>query len=281
MAVQPAARRQPSAAAIRAHPRSAHARRRPSRPVCAPPIPPCAAPAAMTVTTRIAHRRGARPPTRPRANGDHGHAAGSSRSLGAVRRPALGAVGLRRHRRRPRPSASCPPGLPDPSELGQARLRPADDRLRPRRQGGARSVRGPAPARPRLRRDPDDDPRRDDHRRGSDVLGQRRHRRPRTRSRRSPRTPPATSDRGASTITQQLVRARLLPEDVVQAGADRYLRKVKEIIQALRVNETYPGRGGQGARDHRVPERDLLRPRGVRHRRRGRDLLRGHGPRRS
>jgi membrane peptidoglycan carboxypeptidase len=54
-----------------------------------------------------------------------------------------------------------------------------------------------------------------------------------------------TSDRGASTITQQLVRARLLPEDVVQAGADRYVRKVKEIVQALRVNEAYPGESGK------------------------------------
>ena len=54
-----------------------------------------------------------------------------------------------------------------------------------------------------------------------------------------------TSDRGASTITQQLIRARLLPEDVVQAGADRYVRKVKEIIQALRVNEAYPGERGK------------------------------------
>src|SRR3954468_2754372 len=32
--------------------------------------------------------------------------------------------------------------------------------------------------------------------------------------------------RGASTITQQLVRARLLPEDVIAPGADVYLRKV-------------------------------------------------------
>jgi membrane peptidoglycan carboxypeptidase len=54
-----------------------------------------------------------------------------------------------------------------------------------------------------------------------------------------------TSDRGASTITQQLVRARLLPADVVQAGADRYVRKVKEIIQALRINEAYPGEAGK------------------------------------
>ena len=54
-----------------------------------------------------------------------------------------------------------------------------------------------------------------------------------------------TSDRGASTITQQLVRARLLPDDVVQAGADRYVRKVKEILQSLRVSEAYPGEAGK------------------------------------
>ena len=54
-----------------------------------------------------------------------------------------------------------------------------------------------------------------------------------------------TSDRGASTITQQLVRARLLPDSVVERGADRYVRKVKEIIQAVRVNEAYPGETGK------------------------------------
>ena len=52
-------------------------------------------------------------------------------------------------------------------------------------------------------------------------------------------------ERGASTITQQLVRARLLPEDVVASGSDRYLRKVKEIIQALRLRDTFPGEEGK------------------------------------
>jgi membrane peptidoglycan carboxypeptidase len=52
------------------------------------------------------------------------------------------------------------------------------------------------------------------------------------------------SQRGASTITQQLVRARLLPEDVVH-GSDRYLRKAKEIIQALRLTDEYPGSEGK------------------------------------
>ena len=54
-----------------------------------------------------------------------------------------------------------------------------------------------------------------------------------------------TSERGASTITQQLVRARLLPEDVVAPGSDRYLRKAKEIIQSLRLTDAYPGEIGK------------------------------------
>jgi membrane peptidoglycan carboxypeptidase len=52
-------------------------------------------------------------------------------------------------------------------------------------------------------------------------------------------------DRGASTITQQLVRARLLPADVTAPGADRYVRKAKELIQANRVTEAYPGERGK------------------------------------
>jgi membrane peptidoglycan carboxypeptidase len=54
-----------------------------------------------------------------------------------------------------------------------------------------------------------------------------------------------TSERGASTITQQLVRARLLPEDVTAPGSDRYVRKVKEIIQSLRLNDAFPGESGK------------------------------------
>ena len=53
------------------------------------------------------------------------------------------------------------------------------------------------------------------------------------------------SERGASTITQQLVRARLLPQDVVAAGSDRYVRKVKEILQALRLSGEFPGEDGK------------------------------------
>jgi membrane peptidoglycan carboxypeptidase len=52
-------------------------------------------------------------------------------------------------------------------------------------------------------------------------------------------------ERGASTITQQLVRARLLPEDVIAPGANRYVRKAKELIQSVRLTEAYPGEEGK------------------------------------
>src|SRR5919108_652189 len=49
--------------------------------------------------------------------------------------------------------------------------------------------------------------------------------------------------RGASTITQQLVRARLLPPE---AFADStYERKIREIIQSIRLTEAYPGEKGK------------------------------------
>jgi penicillin-binding protein 1A len=49
--------------------------------------------------------------------------------------------------------------------------------------------------------------------------------------------------RGASTITQQLVRNRLLP---AEAFADStYERKIREIIQSIRLTEAYPGDNGK------------------------------------
>jgi membrane peptidoglycan carboxypeptidase len=51
------------------------------------------------------------------------------------------------------------------------------------------------------------------------------------------------NDRGASTITQQLVRARLLPQDVLDG--DIYIRKAKEIIQSIRLTQAYPGLTGK------------------------------------
>ena len=53
------------------------------------------------------------------------------------------------------------------------------------------------------------------------------------------------NSRGASTITQQLVRNRLLDPELVQ-DPDRTLeRKLKEIIQSIRVTQAFPGEAGK------------------------------------
>ncbi|HWH21488.1 MAG TPA: transglycosylase domain-containing protein, partial [Solirubrobacterales bacterium] len=49
--------------------------------------------------------------------------------------------------------------------------------------------------------------------------------------------------RGASTITQQLVRAKLLPEWAFSGTV--YDRKIREIIQSIRLTEAYPGIAGK------------------------------------
>ena len=49
--------------------------------------------------------------------------------------------------------------------------------------------------------------------------------------------------RGASTITQQLVRNRLLPAEAFEDTT--YERKVREIIQSIRLTEAYPGDEGK------------------------------------
>ncbi len=53
------------------------------------------------------------------------------------------------------------------------------------------------------------------------------------------------NSRGASTITQQLVRQRLLPADLVQDPKRTFERKLKEIIQSVRLTEAYPGVEGK------------------------------------
>jgi membrane peptidoglycan carboxypeptidase len=49
--------------------------------------------------------------------------------------------------------------------------------------------------------------------------------------------------RGASTITQQLVRARLLPPEAFQGTT--YERKIREIIQSVRLTQAFPGAEGK------------------------------------
>jgi peptidoglycan glycosyltransferase len=51
--------------------------------------------------------------------------------------------------------------------------------------------------------------------------------------------------RGASTITQQLVRQRLLPSDLVQDSDRTPERKLKEIIQSIRLTNAFPGEEGK------------------------------------
>ena len=51
--------------------------------------------------------------------------------------------------------------------------------------------------------------------------------------------------RGASTITQQLVRARLLDPALVQDPNRTVERKLKEIIQSIRVTQAFPGEEGK------------------------------------
>ena len=53
----------------------------------------------------------------------------------------------------------------------------------------------------------------------------------------------AGKPRGASTITQQLVRARLLPADAFSGSV--YDRKIREIIQSIRLTQAYPGDDGK------------------------------------
>ena len=136
--------------------------------------------------------------------------------------------------------------LPDPDRLARTDLRPADHRLRPRRRrselGRFERERRRVVALRRTSRPSSSTPR------------------PRPRTARfwdNPGIDPANivaavaenaageGERGASTITQQLVRARLLPEDVVAPASDRYLRKVKEIIQSLRLTDAFPGEDGK------------------------------------
>src|SRR4029077_13834205 len=49
--------------------------------------------------------------------------------------------------------------------------------------------------------------------------------------------------RGGSTITQQLVRARLLPASAFAGSREE--RKMREIIQSLRLTQAYPGEDGK------------------------------------
>ncbi|HEX2756663.1 MAG TPA: transglycosylase domain-containing protein, partial [Candidatus Limnocylindrales bacterium] len=53
------------------------------------------------------------------------------------------------------------------------------------------------------------------------------------------------NSRGASTITQQLVRQRLLEPDLVKDPNRTFERKIKEIVQSIRLTKAYPGVAGK------------------------------------
>ena len=57
----------------------------------------------------------------------------------------------------------------------------------------------------------------------------------------------AAMPRGGSTITQQLVRQKLLPDEVIAESSRLGDRKIKEIIQSIRVTDYYRGEQGKQA----------------------------------
>ena len=84
------------------------------------------------------------------------------------------------------------------------------------------------------------------------------------------------NSRGASTITQQLVRARLLDPDLLQDEDRTFERKLKEIIQSIRVTQYFGEQGDDGkqADHHGLPQPDLLRQPELRREGRGSLVLR-------
>ena len=132
----------------------------------------------------------------------------------------------------------------EPREADRLRLPRRDGHLRPDGQDRARPLRRRQARGRHLRRDPQGPARRHDGGRGQDLLGERRLR-PGRRSRPRRWTRCAASSRGASTITQQLVRARLLDPELVQDPHRTAERKLKEIIQSIRVTQHFSGPEGK------------------------------------
>ena len=62
-----------------------------------------------------------------------------------------------------------------------------------------------------------------------------------------PSTPSPAIARGGSTITQQLVRQKLLPDEVIAESGRLGDRKIKELIQSVRVTDYYRGEEGKQA----------------------------------
>ena len=137
----------------------------------------------------------------------------------------------------------------------------------------------PLPARARrvvdYRRRPAARPRRDDDRRGPDVLGQRRLRRRGDRRRRGRDASRATGAAPRRSPSSSSGPGCCRPTSSTPAPTCTCARPRSSSSRA-RLTEAFPGADRQAADHHRLPQRDLLRPRRVRHRRGGPDLLRRH-----
>ena len=205
---------------------------------------------------RVAH------PSIPR----RGAPRGDPRPVGHRR---LGRAGDGRGRRR----AFERPAGPEHARL--AHVRPADEDLRPDRRSGARHV--PAREAPcgDVRRRAPPRRRRDDDRGGPLVLGERRLR-------------PGGDPGGGRRERERRERARSVDDHpAARSGPAPAGPRDVGRLEPLRpegqgahpggaADDDLPGRGRQGRDRHRLPERDLLRPRRIRGRGRRRDLLRRH-----
>ena len=221
-----------------------------------------------SLARRQRHRRALQ--RQPRGRADRPSVGSSSSSSSSFSSPAVLAAGtgavfavrrlqlLRRGPARPGRSAQ------------QHRLRAADDHLRPDRQGRARPVRRPASA--------SSSPTTSCPARSST-------RRPRSRTRTSGATrastsrassPPAldTSGPAARRLDDHpAARPRAAPAAEAFDGSD-YERKVREIIQSIRLTQAFPGEEGKKTDHHRLPQPELLRQPELRREGRGQELLR-------
>ena len=188
-----------------------------------PPCPP------------IEHLRapGARGPSPRRWAGSRSSFSSSWRASGAI--GAIAAVGV---------YASLAEGLPDPRTLQDIPI--AEESIVYDRTGKIELARfGDAQARGRhLRRDPEGPPRCHDRGRGQDVLGERRLRSRRDRvGRRSARSAATAAAPRRSPSSSSA--ARLLDPALVQDPHRTAERKLKEIIQSIRLTKAFPGEQGK------------------------------------
>ena len=201
-------------------------------------------------------------------------AAGWHRHRGARACSCLGAAGgAGVHRPSPCGLRQPEPGPPGPVAARADPAARAVDRLRPDRQDRARPLRPGQPRGRDVRPDPADPGRRDDRGRGPHLLGQRGLRHgsgssppASTRSAAGPAAPrrsPSSSSASGCSRADQAAQTQL--------SADR---KIKEIIQSIRVTQAFPGVAGQAADHGGLPQPELLRQRLVRGRRGGAGLLR-------